>query len=409
MSLSTNFVSAVLIAFSLAAVDSVLVDSPLPQKQLKTYPLRNSPNSADMSPDEQWVVTECTIQKNTGDSGTKTFLEVVQLWNFKEDKLVAEFRAQQADVTASAGGYFSDPIHDSRFVRFSPDGSTVVALIDRTIHVLRARDLTEISAIRLSAPDEVTQTFGHHTVMEKPKIDWMEVSPNGDLTAVLWVRGMSYTYIEVQVYALASGQIVLSKSTPEGWLGSIKGLVWDPDGKRVLTVIKSVFPCGPSGCPPDVYALDVQSGTLRPLVTTELLPGSIAVSADGRLLVVDANRLGVLTNRNPKLKVFDLASGKLLREIPGRGTGVRYKVGVSADGSRFIAFTGKMTTKFDWLDFVAFDVVVDETFSVWSLKDYAGIVTSQNIRGLRASEIRLSAKGTYAFSYGKASFVYELP
>jgi hypothetical protein len=53
--------------------------------------------------------------------------------------------------------------------------------------------------------------------------------------------------------------------------------------------------------------------------------------------------------------------------------------------------------------------VVDETFSVWSLANYEGIVTSQNIPGLKESELCLSSKGKYAVSYGKASFVYELP
>jgi hypothetical protein len=28
---------------------------------------------------------------------------------------------------------------------------------------------------------------------------------------------------------------------------------------------------------------------------------------------------------------------------------------------------------------------------------------------LKGSELKLSSKGNYAFSYGKASFVYELP
>jgi hypothetical protein len=56
-----------------------------------------------------------------------------------------------------------------------------------------------------------------------------------------------------------------------------------------------------------------------------------------------------------------------------------------------------------------YGVPVDETFSVWNLVNYEGIVTSQNIPGLRNSEIRLSSKGKYAVSYGKASFVYELP
>ena len=66
-------------------------------------------------------------------------------------------------------------------------------------------------------------------------------------------------------------------------------------------------------------------------------------------------------------------------------------VSASADGSRFLAFTGKMAAKFDWSDAVAYGVAVDETFSVWSLTNYEGIVTSQNIPGLKESELRLSS------------------
>jgi hypothetical protein len=84
-------------------------------------------------------------------------------------------------------------------------------------------------------------------------------------------------------------------------------------------------------------------------------------------------------------------------------------VSASADGSRFLAYTGKMAVEFDWSDAVPYDQVVDETFSVWSLANYEGIVTSQNIHGLKGSDLRLSSKGKYAVSYGKASFVYELP
>ena len=68
-----------------------------------------------------------------------------------------------------------------------------------------------------------------------------------------------------------------------------------------------------------------------------------------------------------------------------------------------------MAVEFDWSDAVPYDKVIDETFSVWNLTNYEGIVTSQNIPGLKGSGLRLSSKGRYAVSYGKASFVYELP
>jgi hypothetical protein len=53
--------------------------------------------------------------------------------------------------------------------------------------------------------------------------------------------------------------------------------------------------------------------------------------------------MGVFTNRNPKLKVFDLITGKHLRDVSGRGAGVRYLVSASADGSRFLAFEVRFT------------------------------------------------------------------
>jgi WD40 repeat protein len=137
--------------------------------------------------------------------------------------------------------------------------------------------------------------------------------------------------------------------------------------------------------------------------------GTIAPSPDSRVLAVDMNVLGVFTNHDPKLKVFDLATGKKLREVSGRGGGIRYLVSASADGRRFLAFTGRMKAKFDWGDLVPFDAVVDETFSVWDLKTYEGIATSQNIPGLKNSWLRISSNGAYALSYGQAPFIYQLP
>jgi len=160
---------------------------------------------------------------------------------------------------------------------------------------------------------------------------------------------------------------------------------------------------------PDVFAFDVVTGAIKQKFTTGLLTGSIAVSADGRVLAVDENCLGVFANHDPKLRVFDLSTGKRIREVSGRGAGVRYSVSISADGSRFLAFTGKVKMKFDWSDAVPQDVRVDGTFSVWDFSNYDGIVTSQNLSGLNAQGLRLSPKGGYVVSVGKASFVYEMP
>ena len=113
-----------------------------PQSDLKTYPLLNSPNSADISPDERLAATECTIKDDSGPDA-KIFVELVQVWNFREGKLVRQFQVQRVEVHASAGRFFPDPISGPRFVRFSADGSLIAAYIDHVLHVLRTNDLTE--------------------------------------------------------------------------------------------------------------------------------------------------------------------------------------------------------------------------------------------------------------------------
>jgi len=407
MRVSTSLASAVLIALLIEPVDPALGDSP-PQKQLKTYALPDGTQSADIAPDEQSVVTVGTKKLDVADSEKKTIVHVVQVWNFKEGKQLAEFTAQQSEARVAPKGYLLDRSRTEPIVRFSPDGKVVAALIDRTIHVLRAADLTELRSFPLDAPDNVTRTSpGGRTIVHEPSVSAMELSPGGQVMAVLWVSEMIHG--RIQLYDISSGKSALGWDTPQGWIHFTRGIVWHPNGKLLLIAIPNESPCSSANSQQDIFAFDAQTGAIKKKIRTGLLTGSIAVSSDSRVLAVDLNCFGLFKNHDPKLKVFDLTTGKHLQSVSARETGARYLVSASADGSRFLAFTGKMAAKFDWSDAVTYGVVVDETFSVWSLTSYEGIVTSQNIPGLKESELRLSRKGKYAVSYGKASFVYDLP
>jgi WD40 repeat protein len=407
MRLSTRFATVVAIAFSFSGADVVLADAGPPQKQLKTYALPDSTQSADISTDEQSVVTVATKKLDLADSAEKKIVHVVQLWNFKEGKQLAEFTAQQSEVRVAPKGSHLDRSRTQPIVRFSPDGNMVVALIDRTIHVLRAADLTELRAFPLDAPDNITRTSpGGRTIVHEPSVGAMELSPGGQVVAVLWVSYMIHG--RIQLYDLSSGKSALSWDTPIGWV-HFRSIAWHPNGESLLIAIPNEMPCSSPSSGPDIFAFDAQTGSVKEKFRTGLLTGNIAVSSDGRVLAVDLNCYRLFKNHDPKLKVFNLTTGKHLRSISARETGARYMVAASADGTRFLAYTGKMAAKFDWSDAVTYGVAVDETFSVWSLTNYEGIVTSQNISGLKESELRLSSKGRYAVSYGKASFVYELP
>jgi WD40 repeat protein len=385
MALASRLAATTLILLSLCGSDIARGSSS--HRQLKTYPLPNNPSSADISLDEELVITASWKPNDDADAAKKPFVSLVQIWKFKEQKLVAEFAEH------------SDSSRQTQIVRFAPDGNTVLALLDRSIHVLRATDLSEISSIALDYPSDLECEH------EKPSLEAMELSPNGGIAAVLWVSPRQQG--RIKLYDLASGQGIVSWNTPQGWIGP-RGFAWDPDGKSLVIAIPNETPCYSPSTQPDVFAFNAKTGAITEAFTTGLLTGSVAVSPDHRVLAVDLNCLGVFKNRDPKLRVFDLTTGKHLRDISGPA-GVRYIASASADGSRFLAFTGKMGIIFDLFDAAVYDNVVNEKFTVWNMTTYEEIATSQNIPGPKDSDIRLSPKGKYAVSSGTASFVYELP
>ena len=65
-------------------------EGPLAQRELKAYVLHENPNSADISPDDSFVVTELSRREPTNDPSTVKVSDLVQLWDFRNDKLVAE-------------------------------------------------------------------------------------------------------------------------------------------------------------------------------------------------------------------------------------------------------------------------------------------------------------------------------
>ncbi|MGH9727653.1 MAG: WD40 repeat domain-containing protein [Candidatus Acidiferrales bacterium] len=281
----------------------------------------------------------------------------------------------------------------------------MVALVGSKIYVLRASDLSNIRTIALVGPSNVVHTYRGRSFPIKPRIAAMEVSPQRNIVAALWVQDLLYG--RVDLYDLSNGSHIQSWNTPQGWVNFTRDLSWTPDAKSILVGIPNETPCASPGNTPDVFAFDPYTGTIQHRLTTGLLVGDVAVTTGDRVLAVDSDCLGVFKNHHPKLRVFNIVTGKRVRELRGKGTGVRYTVSCSADGSRCLAFTGRMKAEFDWGDMVPVDKVIDETFSVWDLRNYQGIVTSQNIPGLKG--LRISPNGRYAVSFGKASFVFQLP
>ena len=385
------FANTAVLAFGLFDGAALRAQAAVPHKELKIYALPENTNSADISPSEELVVTARAERNDPALSPDKRSASVIQLWKFKEQKLIAEV---------------SDVGYRIPIVRFAPDGSNIVAVLGGTIHVLRVPDLVQVLSFPITYPAEMERT-SRLGPTEKPFVRQIELSPNGDRVAIFWMS-QSLLDGQIQIYGLPSGVEQGHWDTPDRYIYFTKGFVWNPDGKSILIAIPNESPCMSPGHRPDVFAFNAETGDVITTLTSGLLPGNVAVSSDQHVLAVDQNCLGVFKNHDPKLEVFDLKTGKHLRSVSGP-SGARYRVFASADGARFLAFTGKMKVSFDWSDAVPYDKVVDEKFTVWNLRTYQEIATSQNIPGLKDSEIRLSAKGKYAISYGKSCFVYELP
>ena len=372
-----------------------------PQVQLKTYALHNNPRSADISPDERLVATICTLEKSEIEFNAQ-FIETVQLWDFKEDKLLAEAALKKTDGERHRDGTFYNPFGSNGMVRFSSNGQSVIALMETTIYILRATDLALIKTIAIVVPGTSLTTFMNMASEHKPEIRAMEVSPGKNWVAIFWFR--DYSYGRIDLYDIALGKLFQSWELPEHLdINHTKGIAWSPDGKMLALSIPNELKRQ------DIYIFDVEARVLKKTLTSGLYTRSVAFISGDRVLAVDSRDRGLIKNRKPKLRILSLVNGKCVKEIAGKKSGVRYIVSASNDGKRFLSFTGEMKAKFDWEYLTHEGIPVDQTFSAWNSESYEEIFTSQHLPGLLGSEIRLSSKGTYAVSCGNSDFIYLLP
>jgi WD40 repeat protein len=388
-------------------------ERPLPQRELKAYLLHENSNSGDISPDESFVVTELSRRETTSDPSTSKVSDLVQLWDFRNDKLVAEnilrinIRERREALT-----YWR-----SEYVRYSSDGKIVIAYLDRVLYVLRAVDLREIRRISISGPPAEARTYngknGIHNFTIDAEVTSLELSPARSEAVLVWARGPSNSWIDVVDFDSAKQTLWNTRERGLGWM-NVKAVSWTSDGEHLVVAVPNVFPCGRPLDAPDVFVVDPTSGGIENKLSTGLLVGDITVTADGRLFAVDYDCVGVFVNHDPKLRVFDLRTGKKVKELSGRGTGVRYAVSASRDGHRVAAYTGIVKAGFDWGDIVPFDKDLDATFSVWDLSTYEVLVTSQNLAQRTAGRfrvagqmpLRMSPKGDFILQGGA---IYELP
>jgi hypothetical protein len=366
-----------------------------------------------MSPDEDVVALESTSEAASVDGKTMSFTEVVSTFAFKKSKVLAEYRLTAKEVEANAKSRFDDPVRGCRFVRFTPDGRSLVALVARVIYVFPALNLTAVREIPLLPPPPVVHYSKNRESKDVPQVQGLEISPSGHFAAVLWVIGNFNARIDI--YDLVSDIQLGTWYTPAGSLATTTpGLVWSVDESAIIMAIPNGL-CSTFPSDADVFEFSAITGAIGRKLTTGLLSGPVALSSDDRVFVGDSNCPRF--HERTRLRVFSFSTGKEVHSMNGPGSGKRYfGVVASQNRKRFLVFTKRMLRKFDWLDMTSYESGGTETFTVWNMEDYFPVVTSQSIPGLHSADVRMSPQGHFVVVAGNArnfahgtSAVFELP
>ena len=379
-----------------------------PPPGVKRFLLSEKVNSADISPDENTVAAERTIETKSPDGDT-TFQDIVELWNFHSGTIAARTTLRRTKATPSQREDLT-PFVNPTFIRFSNDGALLVAYLDKSITLFGATDLSLIGAISLSVPDSKTHSFktksGIYITTERPRVQAMEVSPSAPLVAILWVRGLFWGRLDV--YDISSRQLVDQWVLPQSWVTFDRdhGLAWDTGLPRVFVAAPNASPCGSALNTPDVFSADVQTGEFSFKISTGLIVGDVAITHDNQLAAVDRNCVGILKNHHPSMKVFALDTGKPVRKVKA-DTGVRYAVSVASRANRIVAWTSDVRCAFDAGDMVCDDKLVKAMFTVWRLPDFEAIA-EQEVSPPTGRGLKISAHGHFVLTYGNTVEVFQL-
>lgn len=357
---------------------------------------------ADVSPTEEAVAaTACEPLK---DSGTpRRHLNFVETWDIRDSKLLLRGPLTDDQVpTASC---------EAGDVRYSGDGKLLVVLTGQgqLVRVFSADTLKELRTIQI--PLRIGEIhFGNYSISAnwQAKVTGFEVSPVGHLLALRIYRGDydKHTFFNavqflggfIRVYDLDSGVQINEWEIPTGYLAGNGdgGLAWRQDGKVLAAAAPDRIPCEPGGG--TVYFFDVPAS--RPLgkIRTPNLVGDVAFGTGDTFYAVNASCPGYFGNKEPRLPIFDAASGKGMGDIEFAGSGIRYNLAVSANRQVLLGYVGKEEMRWEFEDTLE---VIDQRFAVWDLARHRVLYVSPDLGSHGPDEtveftFRLSASGRWA-------------
>lgn len=354
-------------------------------------------NGADISPDSRFVAVEASKGSKEGQS--IELVNEIQVWDFRNGKPVASKVLSREK--------FNDP-HDIRsepqFVRYADAGTKIVVCQLDHLLLLDSKTLDQLQSVDLGKA--AWPRFPPDTGLVSYVGD-VEIDQRGNRAAVLLEWGAEGG--ELRIYDLGSGNLMRKWSFPNYGFG---GISMDPKGARVAI---SLLPFSPGERPlpskeRNVFVYDVNSGEITSESNTGYLAAEVRFVENDTLATVSAET-GLGGHKKDGIRLWDVKTGRLLREILSPSTGVRYHLEVSEDGKTALGYVAKEVNHWWWFD-PASVITEYERFRLWDLATGGVIATSPDLPNVTGSDLALSPKGdvvlVYRVATGDTLVFYEL-
>lgn len=360
-----------------------------------------STNAVDISPDSRFVAVDAG--KGSGQGQSVEVVEEIQIWNFRKRELVASKILSKKEFANP-----SDIGNDPRFIRYAETGARIVVYQEGHLLMLDSDTLNQLQDIDLgrSGWPRVPSRWSTDS-----RVADVEVDANATRAAVLlsWSTGGG----QLRVYDLMSGALIRKwdfeaefpgrepvSIDPGGHLVAVSLLLFSP-GERLLRSKER-----------NVLISDIDSGKMISAINTGYMAGGIAFASSDTLLTVSLNPEQRYFSKDT-LKIWNVQTGSLIRQISSPPGGVHDSVGVSADGRVGFGYVGLEKKDNHWWQETDYKIVY-QRFRLWDLATGNVIATSPDILPIAPGGLnfRLSLKGDVVLIYPIATsaplIFYEL-
>jgi WD40 repeat protein len=360
-----------------------------------------------IAPNDRQIAVDAVIASGQGeDSPQRKFTEEIQIWEWQSGKLNSlKVLDEQTSVR------FSDYAASGRFVRYSDSGSRLI--VCRGDGHLLVMDAGTLDVVRDIDMEKTKWPVSTHASNAHSFVRDMEVDAHARHAAVLLSWNLSDGG-ELRVYDLALGNLLRKWTIPAGTRFSPYGAIsLDAEGNRVALSVEPFIP-GERTLRPDennVVIYEVNSGRLANAINTGYLAGTVCFGADGTLLTVSGDNSHTTRSSKDTLKIWDVQTGKLLREIASPPEGIHYNLQVSEDARVAVAYNGLEKTK-GFLERV--NITQYQRLRIWDLPTGNVLATTPNLLPMvqgGSPHFRVGPKGDviviYAIGLGRPLSIIE--